>query len=58
LRRDEETLGYSASLRKSLGNSFMMQASYSKNDNHSNLADFTYDQSIYEIGFAWTPKFP
>jgi hypothetical protein len=55
LRRREDSVGYSLSLRKIISSNFMLQASYNRNDNRSSLADFTYDQSIYEVGFAWTP---
>jgi tetratricopeptide (TPR) repeat protein len=58
LQRNDDTTGFTLTLRKALTTRFMLQGSYQRNDNRSTLADFTYDQSIFEIGFAWTPQFP
>lgn len=55
LERDDASRGYSLSLRKNLGARLMLQAAYNRTDNRSTLADFTYDQSVYEVGFAWAP---
>lgn len=55
LRRDEDNIGYSLALRKGLWRSLNLQLGYSRNDNDSTLSDFTYDQSVYEIGLIWTP---
>lgn len=57
LQRNESSTGHTLSLRKVLSRQFMLQATYQRNDNRSTLDDFTYDQSIYEVGFAWTPRF-
>lgn len=55
LRREEDNVGYSFTLRKGIWRNLNLQLAYSRNDNDSTLDDFTYDQSVYEIGFLWTP---
>jgi hypothetical protein len=56
LQREEDTLGFSLSLRKNFSRTLILQASYNQSTNDSTLSDFTYDQSIYEFGFVWTPS--
>ncbi|HEY0961015.1 MAG TPA: hypothetical protein VGE69_01535 [Pseudomonadales bacterium] len=58
LQRNEDSMGYTLSLRRILNSQLMLQATYQRNDNRSTLADFTYEQSVFEVGFAWTPRFP